>query len=108
LAEQDEVKELADKHGNKDLIIVFGLNQPFTLRTMGVTFQDGDPSFSGSLGGVALGLKSYHILELKDQIPEDVWEEEMGMKEFEIEDDLVDNILKTMKDVRGEERVLRI
>jgi hypothetical protein len=24
------------------------------------------------------------------------------MKEFEIEDDLVDNILKTMKDVRGE------
>ena len=69
---------------------------------MATTFKDGDPSFAGALGGVALGLKSYHIFELKDEIPKDVWAREMAFKELEVEDALIDEICATMREIRGE------
>ncbi len=82
-------------------MLVFGLNQPFNLRVMATTFKDGDPSYAGALGGVALGLKSYHIFELKSEIPEDVWEREMAFKELEVEDELIDEICKLMTEIRN-------
>lgn len=81
-------------------MLVFGLNQPFNLRIMATTFKEGDPSYAGALGGVALGLKSYHIFELKDEIPADVWEREMAFKELEVEDELIDQICATMRKIR--------
>ena len=41
----------------------------------------GDPSFAGPLAGVSLGLPVYHILEpeLRKVIPEDVYEENVGI-----------------------------
>lgn len=84
------------------MIVVFGLNQPATLRIMAQTFHDGDPSYSGALAGVALGLKSYHILELKEFIPENVWEEHMGMHELELEDEVLEDIRKILEDIRSE------
>jgi hypothetical protein len=69
---------------------------------MATTFKDGDPSFAGALGGVALGLKSYHIFELKDEIPADVWAREMAFKELEVEDELIAQICATMAGIRGD------
>jgi glycine reductase len=69
---------------------------------MAMTFKEGDPSYAGALGGVALGLKSYHIFELKDEIPEDVWDREMGLKELEIEDEQIKAICATMREIRGD------
>ena len=64
------------------------------------TFKSGDPSFAGPLAGITLGLESYHILELKEHIPTDVWEQEMGMYELEIEEEVQESILQTMKEAR--------
>ena len=83
-------------------MLVFGLNQPFSLRVMATTFRDGDPSYAGALGGVALGLRSYHIFELKDEIPAEVWEREMAFKELEVEDELIEQICATMREIRGD------
>lgn len=69
---------------------------------MATTFRDGDPSYSGALAGIALGLKSYHIFELKDQIPAAIWTQEMAMEELAIEIRELDQIRQTMRDVRGE------
>ena len=69
---------------------------------MATTFHDGDPSFAGALAGVALGLKSYHIFELKEQIPADIWSEEMAMEELEVEDDAHGRIIEVMGQVRGD------
>lgn len=96
------MKKLAEAHGTQDLIVVFGLNQPSTVRIMAQTFRDGDPSYAGPLAGVALGLKSYHILELKEHIPADVWDAQMGMHELEIEDEDLANILQTTQEARQE------
>jgi len=64
------------------------------------TFKRGDPSYAGPLAGVTLGLDSYHILEFKEDVPPDVWEEEMGMYELEIEEEVQEGILKTMQGAR--------
>jgi hypothetical protein len=69
---------------------------------MATTFKEGDPGFAGVLGGVALGLKSYHIFELKDEIPGEVWEREMAFKELEVEDELIKKICSLMKEIRGD------
>jgi len=68
---------------------------------MATTFKDGDPSYAGALGGIALGLKSYHIFELKDEIPEAVWADEMAFKELEVEDPLIEQICGIMREIRG-------
>ena len=80
---------------------MFGLNEPATLRIMATTFKEGDPSYAGALGGIALGLASYHIFELKDEIPEAAWSEEMAFEELEAGDDLIAEITATMREVRG-------
>ena len=80
--------------------MVFGVNQPTILRIMGTTFRTGDPSFAGPLAGVALGLDSYHILELKEHIPPEVWREQMAMEELEIDEAEAEQILTTMREVR--------
>ena len=92
---------MADQFGADDLIVVFGLNEPDNLRIMATTCKDGDPSYAGALAGVALGLKSYHILELKDEIPAEVWNAEMAMEELELEDQVADQIRQMMPEFRG-------
>jgi glycine/sarcosine/betaine reductase complex component A len=68
---------------------------------MAQTFKNGDPSFAGPLAGVALNIESYHILELQDHIPEEVWEKEMAMYELEIEDEERKTILGIMEETRS-------
>ena len=68
---------------------------------MAQTFKGGDPSYAGPLAGVALGLKSYHILELKDEIPEELWDDNMGMAELELEDEVQAEIKRIMAEVRA-------
>ena len=94
------MKKLADQYGADALVVVFGLNEPANLRIMATTFKQGDPSYAGALGGIALGLESYHIFELKDEIPEDAWAEEMTFEELEAGDELIEEICQTMRDIR--------
>ena len=47
--------------------------------------------------GVQLELPVYHIFELKDVIPEDVWEEQISMMEMVLE---VDDIIKEVTTYR--------
>lgn len=83
-------------------MVVFGLNEVSNLRIMATTFKDGDPSFAGALGGIALGLKSYHIFELKSEIPAETWAGEMAFEELQTEDELIEEICETMRQVRGD------
>lgn len=96
------MKALADQFDRENLLVVLGLNELENLRIMASTFKDGDPSYAGALAGIALGLKSFHILELKDAIPADVWRGEMSMQELEMEDDQLEAIRKTMSEIRGD------
>ncbi len=62
------------------------------------TVSAGDPTFAGPLAGVQLGLKAYHIFELKDEIDPAVYEEQISMMEMVLE---VDAIIEEVKTYRG-------
>ncbi len=96
------MKQIADEQGTDDLIVVLGLNEPDQLRVMATTFRDGDPSYAGPLAGVALGIPSYHIVELEDEVPPDVWREQMAMEVLTIGDELVGQLTAVMSEVRGD------
>lgn len=96
------MKRLAEEHGAENLVVVFGLNEPANLRIMSSTFREGDPSYAGALAGVALGLRCYHILELRDEVPEAVWAEQMTMEELEVGEEQTGRILEAMRQARGE------
>jgi glycine reductase len=83
-------------------VVVLGLNEPDNLRIMTTTFREGDPGYAGALAGVALGLDCFHILELRDEVPADVWQEQMALKELEIGDELAGRIVAAMREARGE------
>ena len=61
----------------------------------------GDPTFAGPLAGVELNLAVYHIVEeeIKSQIDEAIYEDQVGMMEMVLD---VDEITNEMKDIRGE------
>ncbi len=68
---------------------------------MASTFKNGDPSFAGPLGGIALGLLGYHIFELKELIDSTIWEKEMTLYELEIEEDVQKELQQTMEEIRN-------
>ena len=82
--------------------MVVGINQPGSLAIMAQTFNTGDPSFAGPLAGIALGIATYHILELKNEIPAPVWEEQMAIYELELEEETIATIIQTLRAARGE------
>lgn len=82
--------------------MVTGINQPGSLAIMARTFRNGDPSYAGPLAGVALGLATYHIMELKGDIPVAVWKEQMTIYELELEEETIATILQILQEARGE------
>jgi hypothetical protein len=49
---------------------------------------------------VTLNTESYHILELQDHLPEEVWGKEMAMYELEIEDEVRETIFSIIEETR--------
>ncbi len=80
---QANIKKIAEEDGyalNK-IIVVLGAGDIEGAEISAETVTVGDPSFAGPLAGVSLRLPVYHILEpeLKDVIPEDIYEENLGI-----------------------------
>ena len=79
---QGNIKKIAeDQEGKDNLIVVLGASDLEGAEISAETVTVGDPSFAGPLAGVPLGLPVYHILEMemKAAIPEDVYEENLGI-----------------------------
>jgi len=100
---QSQVKRIADESeqsgGESEVIVVLGASDIEGALISAETVTMGDPSFSGPLAGVSLGLPVYHILEpeIRDAVPADVYEENVGIWALTID---VDAIGKEFKEVR--------
>lgn len=93
LENQARIKELTEKYGKDDLIVVLGGAEAEASGLAAETVATGDPTFAGPLSGVSLGLKAYHVFELKDQVNADVYEEQIGMMEMVLDvDEIVDEV----------------
>ena len=81
---QKKIKEIAEGNGDgvsSNVIVVLGASDLEGALISAETVTSGDPSYTGPLAGVSLGLPVYHILEpeMKEVIPADIYEEEVGI-----------------------------
>ena len=82
---QSQIKKIAEnsRDGNApdEIIVVLGASDIEGALISAETVTVGDPSFSGPLAGVSLGLPVFHILEpeVREAIPEDIYEENVGI-----------------------------
>ncbi len=101
LENQNRVKDLADKHGAENILVLLGAAEAESAGLAAETVTAGDPTFAGPLAGVALGLSVYHIVEeaVKSQVTEDVYEDQVGMMEMVLE---CDEIAEEMSGIRSQ------
>jgi len=95
LENQARIKELAEKHGAENLVVILGGAEAEASGLACETVTNGDPTFAGPLAGVQLGLACYHILEpqIKDEVDEDVYDEQVSMMEMVLDvDEIVDEV----------------
>lgn len=101
LENQNRVKELSEKYDTENIVVVLGAAEGEAAGIAAETVTAGDPTFAGPLAGVQLGLKVYHICEpeIKAEIPEALYEEQIGMMEMVLD---VDSIAGEMKTIRNQ------
>jgi len=101
LENQNRVKELTEKHGAENVLVLLGAAEAESAGLAAETVTAGDPTFAGPLAGVALGLQVYHVVEeeIKSTVSEDVYEEQVGMMEMVLE---CDEIADEMSSIRNE------
>lgn len=98
LENQQRIKDLSDKYGKDDLLVVLGGAEAEACGLAAETVSTGDPTFAGPLAGVQLGLKAYHMFELKDEVDPAVYEEQISMMEMVLDKDA---IISEVQEYRG-------
>ncbi len=103
LEEQEAIRRVAEG-GQKDRMVVL-LGTPTAGSTMmtAMTLTQGDPSYAGPLAGIPLGLPTYHILEddVRQAVPADVYEREIGPLEFVLDKDAIMTALQRVREQAG-------
>lgn len=81
-------------------MVVLGTPTADSSKLFAITVTEGDPTWAGPLAGEALGLPVFHITEpeIKKQVDESLYEEEVGMVEMVLE---TDEIIEAVKQVRN-------
>lgn len=99
LENQARIKELGEKHGAENLVVVLGAADPDCAELAAETVTAGDPTYAGPLTGVQLGLPVYHMMEpdIKEQVDEGVYEEQVAMMEMVVE---VEALIDAVKGIR--------
>lgn len=99
LENQARIKELAERHGPENLVVVLGGAEAEASGLAAETVSNGDPTFAGPLAGVQLGLPAYHIFEepIKSLVDEQVYDEQVSMMEMVLD---VDEIIKEVSTYR--------
>lgn len=94
---QARIMDFTEKYGNENLIVVLGGGEAEASGLAAETVSTGDPTFAGPLAGVSLGLKAYHIFELKDMVDASVYDEQISMMEMVLDVDAIVQEIKTYR-----------
>jgi glycine reductase len=99
LQSQEAILRASQTHDKADLLVLLGSPDPESATIAAETVIVGDPSYAGALAGAQLGLLTYHVLEdeMKAEIPDDVWEAQIGVMADVLE---ADALAQTVSDLR--------
>lgn len=100
LENQRRVKELAEKYGAENCVVLLGASEAESAALAGETVTTGDPTYAGPLAGVQLGLKVYHAVEpeFKAEVDESVYDDQIGMMEMVLD---CDAIIEAVSEIRN-------
>ncbi len=98
---QQRVKDLAEKYGPENIVVLLGGAEAEAAGLSAETVTAGDPTYAGPLAGVSLGLRVYHVLEddVKKEYDPKVYDEQCSMMEMVLD---VDAIVKEVKPIRDQ------
>jgi len=84
LEEQGSIQRVVEGSDRDRMVVLLGTPNAGSTLMVALTLTQGDPSYAGPLAGVPLGLPVYHILEdeVKQAIPADVYDREIGPMEL--------------------------
>jgi betaine reductase len=101
LENQKRVMEFANQYGPENVVVLLGAAEGEASGLAAETVTAGDPTFSGPLTGVSLGLTVFHVCEpeVKEEFDEAVYEEQVGMMEMVLD---VDDIISEMSAIRSD------
>ena len=90
---------MAEKYGAENIVVLLGAAEAEASGLTAETVTNGDPTYAGSLTGVQLGLRVYHVVEpeFKEAVDSSVYEEQIGMMEMVLD---VDEIIAEMTSMR--------
>ena len=99
LENQNRVKSVAEKYGAENVIVLLGAAEAEAAGLAAETVTNGDPTYAGSLTGVQLGLRVYHVVEpeFKEAVDSAAYDEQIGMMEMVLN---VDEIISEMSSMR--------
>ena len=99
LRSQEEILRLSETHGRDALVVILGAPDPEAAEIAAETVRLGDPAYAGALAGVQLGLAVYHVLEddVKAAVPDDVWEDQIGVMADVLEADALAEAVAKMR-----------
>jgi glycine/sarcosine/betaine reductase complex component A len=99
LGTQAQVLALSEKGGEQPVVLL-GSPDPESAELTALTVTTGDPTFSGPLAGVQLGLPVFHVFESDVESAADatVYEREVGVMREALD---VDGIIGAMARVRS-------
>ena len=100
LQHQQVIKELAEQFGGQNVLVLLGSPDWESAELSAETVVLGDPTYAGPLAEVQLGLPVYHVLEdeIRAAVPEDVYEEQIGVMADVLEKDEIARAVKAMRD----------
>ena len=81
LESQAAIKRLAEELGKENILVLLGAPDAESAEISAETVVVGDPTYAGPLAEAQLGLEVYHVLEeeIRNAIPEEVWEDQIGV-----------------------------
>ena len=99
LENQNRVKNMTEKYGAENIVVLLGAAEAEASGLAAETVTNGDPTYAGSLTGVQLGLRVYHVVEpeFKEAVDSEVYEDQIGMMEMVLD---VDEIIAEMVSMR--------
>ena len=102
---QQSIKDTADQYGAANLIVILGGIDLELIDIMAETLVSGDPSYAGPLADAALKLEVWHILEpaVKEIIPADIYQEQIGAMEFTVDIEELFKIMKKWREKRNQQ-----
>lgn len=96
---QARIKELTEKFGAENMVIVLGGAEAEASGLACETVTNGDPTYAGPLAGVQLGLLCYHILEpeIKNAVDPAVYDDQVSMMEMVLDVDAICSEVSTYR-----------